>query len=470
MNILYEYYYLFILILLIISFIILRQWRNGIIFIFICIYLEDVIRRIIPGQPPQVMLIKDSLLLITYFAFFVTLVIINNKKPFALWKPPFLTGFLLFGGWCFVGSFNPNIPNPLFPIIGLRSYLWYAPLFFLGYYMFNSEEKVLRFCRILVYTAIPLFIFSIYQYIFFDKANVLIRPFERAHQIHSFHLVETGAVMKISSFFGTGQRYAMFSMFLFFLGMAIYLTSKKNKLLLISTISAFLGVVISGSRAVFALSVVGFILFFMLITSMGRRGKKSVYLYLWKGNRIIRFGLVLFVVLIGILSIYKIGGDIGLFQISAFYFAMEERIPWLIRDISGVLSGLTWLGYGTGTMSQGLQYISGGVDWKYIMPGGSSLESGISKIIFELGIFGFIFFYFFWGHLFFRIKKELKIINHTNLKNIGVSIFVFLICTLIRFSFIHHQVLGDATVLIILWFFIGIIFNLKNLKCTILEE
>jgi len=163
MNILYEYHYLFILILLIISFIILRQWRNGIIFIFICIYLEDVIRRIIPGQPPQVMLIKDSLLLITYFAFFVTLVIINNKKPFALWKPPFLTGFLLFGGWCFVGSFNPNIPNPLFPIIGLRSYLWYAPLFFLGYYMFNSEEKVLRFCRILVYTAIPLFIFSIYH-------------------------------------------------------------------------------------------------------------------------------------------------------------------------------------------------------------------------------------------------------------------------------------------------------------------
>jgi len=417
------------------------------------------------------MLIKDVLLLLTYFAFFITLVIINNKKPFALWKPPFFTGFLLFGGWCLVGSFNPNIPSPLFSIIGLRSYLWYAPLFFLGYYMFNSEEKLLRFCRILVYTAVPLFIFAIYQYIFFDKANVLIRPFERAHQIHSFSWAETEAVMKISSFFGIGQRYAMFSMFLFFLGMAIYLTSKKNKLLLISTISAFLGVVISGSRAIFVLSVVGFILFFMLITPMGKQQKKSVYLYLWKSNHIIRFGLLLFVVLIGILFIYIIGGDIGLFQISAFYFAIVERIPWFIRHISGVLlSGLTWLGYGTGTMSQGLQYIPVGVDWNYIMPGGSFLESGISKIIFELGIFGFIFFYFFWGHLFFRIKKELKIINHTNLKNIGVSIFIFLICTLIRFSFIHHQVLGDATVLVILWFFIGIIFNLKNLKCNISEE
>jgi len=456
-----------------ISIIIFHRWRNGIIFIFICIYLEDVIRRIIPGQPPQVMLIKDSLLFITYFAFFITLVIINNKKPFALWKPPFLTGFLLFVGWCLVGSFNPNIPNPLFPIIGLRSYLWYAPLFFLGYYMFNSEEKLLRFCRILVYTAIPLFIFSIYQYIFFDKADVLIRPFERSHQIHSFSWVERGVVMKISSFFGTDQRYAMFSMFLFFLGMAIYSTSKKNRILLLSTLSAFLGVVISGSRAAFGLSVIGFILFFVLITPIGRREKKSFSLYLWGGNRITRFGLVLFVVLICILSIYTIGGDIGIFQASAFYFAIEERIPWVIRDISGVLSGLTWLGHGTGTMSQGLHYIPGGVEWyefQHTLRGGSFFESGISKIIFELGVFGFIFFYFFWGRLFFRIKKELKIINHTNLRSIGVSIFIFLICTLIRFSFIHHQVLGDATILIVLWFFIGVTFNLKNLKCTISEE
>jgi len=276
--------------------------------------------------------------------------------------------------------------------------------------------------------------------------------------------------MKISSFFGTGQRFAMFAMFLFFLGIAICLASKKNKLLLISTLSAFLGVVISGSRGVFVLSVLGFILFFVLTKTMGKRQKKSVYLYLWKGNRIIRFGLVLFVVLIGMLSIYKIGGDIGLFQVSAFYFAIVERIPWFIRHISGVLSNLTWLGYGTGTMSQGVQYIPVGVDWTYITPQGFFLESGVSKIIFELGIFGFFFFYFFWGHLFFRIKKELKIINHTNLKSIGVSIFIFLFCTLIRFSFIHHQVLGDATVLVILWFFIGIVFNLKNLKCNISEE
>jgi len=471
MSLLFGYYYLFILILLvIISSIILRRWRNGVYFIFVWLYIEDIIRRLVPGQPPHVMLVKDVLLLLTYFAFFITLVIVNNKKPFALWKPPFLTGFLLFGGWCLVGSFNPNIPSFLFPIIGLRSYLWYAPLFFLGYYMFNSEEKLLRFCKTLVYTAIPLFIFAIYQYIFFDKANVLIRPFERSHQIHSFHLLETGAIMKISSFFGTGQRFAMFAMFLFFLGIAICLASKKNKLLLISTLSAFLGVVISGSRGVFVLSVLGFILFFVLTKTMGKRQKKSVYLYLWKGNRIIRFGLVLFVVLIGMLSIYKIGGDIGLFQVSAFYFAIVERIPWFIRHISGVLSNLTWLGYGTGTMSQGVQYIPVGVDWTYITPQGFFLESGVSKIIFELGIFGFFFFYFFWGHLFFRIKKELKIINHTNLKSIGVSIFIFLFCTLIRFSFIHHQVLGDATVLVILWFFIGIVFNLKNLKCNISEE
>ncbi len=467
-----EISFILIIVFAIMSIIIFHRWRNGVYFLFIWLYIEDVIRKLIPGQPPQVMLIKDSLLLITYFAFFITLVIINNKKPFALWKPPFLTGFLLFGGWCLIESFNPNIPNPLFPIIGLRSYLWYAPLFFLGYYMFNSEEKLLRFCRILVYTAIPLFIFAIYQYMFFDKPNILIRPLELSHQIHSFSGGEAGSVMKISSFFGTGQRYAMITMFLFFLGMAIYLTSKKNKLLLISTISAFLGVFISASRSAFVLSIVGFILFFALITPMGRREKKRFSIYLWRGNRIIKVGLALFVVLIGTLSIYKIGSDIGLFQLSA-YSGIKETIPWFFRGVNSLFSNLQWLGYGTGTMSQGLDYIPGGVNWQYTMlmlRGGISLESGISKIVFELGIIGFIFFYFFWGQLFLRIKKELKIINHTNLESIGVSIFIFLICILIRFSFMHQATLGDAPVLVILWFFVGIIFKLKNIRHTISEE
>jgi len=205
---------------------------------------------------------------------------------------------------------------------------------------------------------------------------------------------------------------------------------------------------------------------------MGRREKKRFSIYLWSDNRIIKVGLALFVVLIGTLSIYKIGSDIGLFQLSA-YSGIKETIPWFFRGVNSLFSNLQWLGYGTGTMSQGLDYIPGGVDWHYTMlmlRGGISLESGISKIIFELGIIGFIFFYFFWGQLFLRIKKELKIINHTNLESIGVSIFIFLICILIRFSFMHQATLGDAPVLVILWFFVGIIFKLKNIRHTISEE
>lgn len=465
---------LFILIIAfaIMSIIIFPHWRNGVYFIFICLYIEGVIRKLIPGQPPQVMLIKDGLILLTYFAFFSNLLIMNNKKRYTIWKPPFLTGFLLFVGWCLANVFNPNMTNPLIAIIGLRCYLWYTPLFFLGYYMFNSEEKLIKFCKILVYTASPLFIFAIYQYIFFDKPNVLIRPLERSHQIHGFSGAESGVVeiAKISSFFGSGQRYAMISLFLFFLGMAIYSTSKKNRLLLISTISAFLGVFISASRSGFVLSIVGFILFFTLITHKGRREKKRFFIYLWRGNRIIRVCLALFVVLIGILSINIIGADIGLFQLSA-YDGIKKTIPWFFEGFNSLFSNLQWLGYGTGSMSQGWQYIPGGADWKYTMlRGRPSFESGINKIIFEHGIFGFIFFYFFWGQLLFRIKKELKIINHTNLESIGVSIFIFLICILIRFSFMHHQVLADAPVLVILWFFVGVIFKLKNIRHAISEE
>ena len=53
-------------------------------------------------------------------------------------------------------------------------------------------------------------------------------------------------------------------------------------------------------------------------------------------------------------------------------------------------------------------------------------------------------------------------LNSLYLKNIAIGVFLSLV--LVRFSFIHHQVLGDMFVLTIIWFFIGVLFNLKNLE------
>ena len=48
---------------------IFRRWQFGVYLIFAWLLLEDVIRRLIPGQPVEVMLVKDVLIALTYFSF-----------------------------------------------------------------------------------------------------------------------------------------------------------------------------------------------------------------------------------------------------------------------------------------------------------------------------------------------------------------------------------------------------------------
>ena len=55
-------------------------------------------------------------------------------------------------------------------------------------------------------------------------------------------------------------------MLLFFLGIGL-LTIKKNKLLIISAISAFLGIILSGSRSAFVLTIIGIVLFMIFAES-----------------------------------------------------------------------------------------------------------------------------------------------------------------------------------------------------------
>ena len=172
--------------------VILYRWRFGVYFMFIWLFAGDMVRRLIPGQPPEIMLIGDVLLFLTYCSFLAMLAI----KRKGLWMPPFAITFLLFAAIVVINVLNPLSPEMLFGIIGLRSYLWYVPLLFLGYYMFTTEDQLLRFCRVLVYAAIPLFVFAVIQYIFYDLVSPLLHPFEAGHQYRSFSLVEV--VLKIN--------------------------------------------------------------------------------------------------------------------------------------------------------------------------------------------------------------------------------------------------------------------------------
>ena len=437
----------------------LHRWRIGIITIFIWLYLEDIIRRFLPGQPIQVMLIKDVLLFLTYFAFLATLIIAKNKRSFVAWKPPFKTSLLVFGGLCIAQSFNPNLPNLLFAAIGLRSYLWYMALLFLGYYMFLNQKGLIKFCRILVYTSIPLLFIAIAQYMFFDFMSPLIRPFVGAHSFHTFALHPN--IKFVPSVFGASSRYASFAFLLFFLGMGLKFypnNSAKQKFFInISILSAAVGVFISGVKTPMYLLTVGTLVYMFVY-------KKASLLNVWSQRKAILMPIALLSIIL-FLIVHFAFKDISLYLRHSQDDLLRRRPATLVTDISFAVKYAGLWGLGTGSRSQGLQYIPEGEEWA--SRGGPEqkkwgVEGGFAKIWYELGPIGAVILIIFFSQMFLSWLKEVRKLKRTTLYSMGLSIYVYLILMPIWFVK-GHQIFGDATILVCFWFFMGVLLRLKNL-------
>ena len=446
------FYLLSLIPLFLLIFVVLPRWRWGVVLIFIWLFLEDIIRRFLPGQPPQVMLIKDGLIFITYFAFFAVF-IIKNKK---IWRPPFFGGLLLFVGWCIAETLNPNLPNLLFAAVGLRSYFFYLPMIFLGYYMFRNKESLIKFCRIFVYASILLVSLAIFQYIYFyEISSPLIQPLEAAHEVHSF---EEGNIKLVSSVFGTGERYARFGLLLALLGLGL-LFYPKNSLkqrffIAISIVAAALGIVISGRRMPIYLLIIGVLVWLFL------NYRKSLL-------RILQFklekSLMIFLLILGTIGflVFFSLGDVAEFFITTIPHLIRDRVSAYSNDFLNAAKASGLFGFGTGALSHGLSYIPEGAEWlqKWMKQIGG-VETGPGKIWFELGLIGFLIFIFFYAQMFINWLRQIIKLNKTDLYGLGLSIFLFL--TLMLFWFAKgHQIFGDPTTLVCLWFFMGILFRLK---------
>ncbi len=450
-----------------IVFLVLSRWRTGIIIVFIWLYFEDVVRRLLPGQPPEVKLITDGLVLILYLSFLAATTV-QRAGVSSSWRPPFLTGLIVFLCVSVIGALNPHSPGTLFSLLGFRSYFWYLPFVFLGYSMFTEDRALEKFCRALVSTSIPLTLLAIVQFLFFESESPLIKPLEGGIPYHSFSLVEGPGVPSISSVFGSGARYSRFSLLLFLLGLALWAgrpPEERKPMLLLATASAAVGVLISGSRTAMYLLPVAFG-WFALAVSIGG-GRRFVKRYLRQLPVIGIAGVVAF------LAVFRWLPDIKVWFVYSLPEIHARLGLWTPGDIASAIARGGLFGNGLGSMSQGLQYVAGGAEWtehQRMLGGGESLESGVGKLIFELGLAGVVAFYAFIARVFLTCRGEIASHGEGFRRAIVVSSWIYLGCLVFWFSLVHHQVFGDATTLIPLWFFIGVAFGLRRFSIGPLES
>ena len=445
---------------------ILRAWRRGIYLVFAWLLLEDVVRRLLPGQPVQVQLVKEVLLLWTYIAFFLTWK--KQNKPF--WSPPFVTSLLAFSIFVLIEALNPESQGLFVPAMGMRSYLWYVPLLWVGYHAFRTRTEVVRFNRALLPTALPLAALGVAQYVMWEQLPAWLLPLQGAHAFHSSAFEYAGETFSYdsllpSSVFGSSLRFAMFSLFLFFLGIGMWrwgASSHKRSgrlFLTLTIVASLVCIVVAGTRMGMLLALVGLLLLLIEPVLAARRG------FLARKVRVRRAlaCLILVAVFFGILKIFSATGMFFLHTTEG-----DAETHWqqfTRRQLPFVLKKAAWLGFGTGTLSQGVTYVPGGkesFDFASREAGEIGVEYGLAKVTWELGLVGLALFLFLWTRIFRSVWRNLGALRTPETQGLAWALGIFLLLVFVAFLK-GHQCFGDGTTLVVYWFGMGMFFSLRRL-------
>ncbi len=455
------------LVLLAALLLILQNWRRGIYILFAWLLFEDIIRRIIPGQPIQLQVVKEVLLLWTYLSFVLTW----RAQGRRLWQPPFLASLVVFSAVVLTGIFNPELPGFFVPLLGIRSYLWYVPLLWIGYHAFRTRAEIIRFCRVQLSTAIPLAALGVIQYVLWDRLPLWLKPLEGAHAFHSASFDYEGTTLSYeaklpSSVFGTAHRFAMFSVFLLFLGIGIWgwnvagPKQRRRVFLGFSIVASLVCIVIAGARIAMLLTVAGLLLQVVGPVLTHRGG------FIMKRARVQQ--LLVSLMLGGAFFLaLRVFSETGKFFL--YTTADDVQGHWqqfTQGQLPFVLKKAAWLGFGTGSISQGVTYVPGGrTSFEFVghEAGEVGVEYGLAKVTWELGIVGLLAFLVLWGHILRSLWRELRAVRDPAMKALARTLGIFSLIIFVAFLKGHYY-FGDGTTLVLYWFGMGMFFSLRRVE------
>jgi hypothetical protein len=133
-------------------------WRQGVYAVFVVVAIEGFVRNLV--DTPLVLLVKDVMLIAIYLRVFGERVV--NRQSVLPANPANLP-LLLFCGVVLVQALNPNVASLDQAAVGVHTWIFYVPLFYVAVEMFRNGGEVWRFFAFLLLLTIPLSIIAVYQ-------------------------------------------------------------------------------------------------------------------------------------------------------------------------------------------------------------------------------------------------------------------------------------------------------------------
>ncbi len=431
------------------------DWRNGVFFILAVGFAQDLVRKLVPGEPVAISGAVGVVMLFVWGIGVGRFGGASKAMSLRFQYPSVVRAFVFFAGLVFFQAMITIVNFESIPLagIGLVAYLSPLPAIWVGWWYCRTErdfrQLALTYVVGVIIVALTVYMswlgadWAIFKsvgeaLVFYGDAGIITMHtgFMRAPEITAWHLgAATCFVIVLATLRPTVMRLLLSLLVIALLVSAAFLTGRRKAL---ATIGLFVGI--------FAV---------LLQYSRHRDARKASYAL---------FG----VAASAIATLYYIGADLSeatTFQVYAQRGGSTYEDAWdrfYMLGIGSVVSAIDqvgFLGLGAGAVSQGAQHFGGDESIA------GAAEGGLGKIIVELGIPGLIVITWVLWIMAKTVRRLLAQMDRVGGEApiVAFALVAFLVANV--FSFVTaSQVFGDPFVLILMGIAFGALLAAPRLR------
>ena len=447
---------------------ILENWRRGVYLFFVWLLFEDLARKYL-GNNMYIYFGKDVLVGVTYLACFTSL----RRQRALRFRPAFLMPFMFFVWLGVLQVFNPNSPHILYGALGLKLYFYYAPLIFVGYALVETEHDLRKMLMFNAGLALLVAALGTTQAI---RGPEFLNPRELAPELRPLGQLYRAApvsgelLYRPTSVFVSDGRFAAYLIlaWLLALGTAGYLflrTKRGRKLTLAAVATLAAGIIFSGSRG--TLMWTGgstLILAAALLWGVSWRWRQAHRLI-----KAIRWSILLAgIAVLFLVEVFPraVGSRLDFYSEALLPTSPRSELAYRSWDYPVKNLGLAFqypdwpYGYGLGTASLGVQYVS-----RFLgePAPGIGVENGYGGLILEMGILGLVLWLVWVLTLLVSGWKVITRLRETPYFPVGFAIYWFIFLLTIPFTFMSLAPYQNFVLNAYFWLLVGVLFRLPSL-------
>lgn len=444
------------------------NWRVG---VFICIvvgFIQDPLRKLIPGEPVYFTAMVGAPLLMTLLGARLRNVRLSFR-PLHSWNDVLRTPLNVFVLLVLLQSGAAVVKTGSFAVgaIGALSYLAPIPAILLGYQLSRSERDIVKVIKVYLAVSVVMVLGVYLAY-----ADVDWRVLKQVGEGLFIYSRERGRLNLYSGFLRSPEIAAWHSATAACLLVLLALAIRRNVILKWGAgvlAPVLLGAILLTGRRKFLVEVFLFVSIYALMLIWFRKtALKSALIS--KSALMLVAGLVL-----GSMAYMFFTSDETTTDISPYYERgmsvrndMTQRVSvTMFESFQYVIAQNGILGSGAGTGSQGVQHFGGQTT-------GAAAEGGLGKVLAELGVPGLVvllwlaisFARYIWSIIVYTTRAG--DVDPTQSKLV-VGLAAFLLTNGVVYT-IAHQVFGDPFVLIVLGFLLGFVLAMPKMHMRMTDD